>query len=68
VNGGLPNLGRGIINGTFYCRDREKPVEQSTKDEAVNLVLILSGKMDSAWFRKQQEKLHGFCKKGSFDR
>jgi len=28
-----------FFNGTFYCRDREKPVEQSTKDEAINLVL-----------------------------
>ena len=28
-----------FFNGTFYCRDREKPVEQSTKDEAVNLAL-----------------------------
>ena len=28
-----------FFNGKFYCKDREKPVEQSTKDEAVNLVL-----------------------------
>ena len=27
------------FNGTFYCRDKEMPVEQSTKDEAVNLAL-----------------------------
>lgn len=28
-----------FLNGTFYCRDKEKPIEQPTKDEAVNLVL-----------------------------
>jgi helicase len=28
-----------FFNGKFYCKDREKAVEQSTKDEAVNLVL-----------------------------
>lgn len=28
-----------LFNGTFYCKDKEKPVEQPTKDEAINLVL-----------------------------
>jgi helicase len=28
-----------FFNGIFYCKDREKPVERATKDEAVNLVL-----------------------------
>ena len=28
-----------FFNGIFYCKDREKPVERSTKDEAINLVL-----------------------------
>ena len=28
-----------FFNRTFYCKDKETPVEQSTKDEAVNLVL-----------------------------
>jgi helicase len=28
-----------LLDGTFYCRDKEKPVEQPTKDEAINLVL-----------------------------
>lgn len=28
-----------FFNGTFYCRDREKSVERSTKDEAINLAL-----------------------------
>ncbi len=28
-----------LFNGTFYCKDKEKPVAQSTKDEAVNLAL-----------------------------
>jgi len=28
-----------LFNRTFYCKDKEKPVAQSTKDEAVNLAL-----------------------------
>lgn len=28
-----------LLNGIFYCKDKEKLVEQPTKDEAVNLVL-----------------------------
>ncbi len=27
------------FNGTFYCKEREKLIEQSTKDEAINLAL-----------------------------
>ena len=34
------DLMEGVFyNGTFYCKDKEKPVEQPTKDEAINLVL-----------------------------
>ena len=32
-----------LFNGTFYSRDREKVIEQPTKDEAVNLVLDTLG-------------------------
>jgi helicase len=33
-------LQEGVLyNRTFYCKDKEKCVEQSTKDEAINLVL-----------------------------
>lgn len=28
-----------LLNGIFYCKDKEKLVEQPTKDEAINLVL-----------------------------
>ena len=28
-----------LFNSIFYCKGREKPVEQSTKDEAINLAL-----------------------------
>lgn len=28
-----------LLNGTFYCKDKEKAIVQSTKDEAINLVL-----------------------------
>lgn len=28
-----------LFNGTYYCKDKEKPVVQTTKDEAVNLAL-----------------------------
>lgn len=54
-----------FFNGTFYCKDREKAVEQPTKDNAVNLALdTLKKKADNAWFSKAAEKkLHGFCKK-----
>ncbi len=28
-----------LLNGTFYCKDKEKAIVQSTKDEAINLAL-----------------------------
>ena len=28
-----------LFNGIFYCRDKEKPIEQATKDESINLAL-----------------------------
>ncbi|MGA9187437.1 MAG: ATP-dependent DNA helicase [Methanosarcina sp.] len=28
-----------LFNGIFYCRDKEKPIEQPTKDESINLAL-----------------------------
>ena len=36
------------FNGTFYCKEREKLIEQSTKDEAITLRWILSRKVVSA--------------------
>ncbi len=28
-----------LFNGIFYCKDKEKPIEQPTKDESINLAL-----------------------------
>ena len=55
-----------FFNRTFYCKDREKPVEQSTKDEAVNLVLdTLREDGQCLVFESSRKNCMAFAKKAS---
>lgn len=55
-----------LFNGTFFCRDREKPVEQPTKDEAVNLVLdTLKEGGQCLVFESSRKNCMGFAKKAA---
>lgn len=53
-----------FLNGTFYCKDKEKPVEQPTKDEAINLVLdTLKTGGQCLVFESSRKNCMGFAKK-----
>jgi helicase len=53
-----------FLNGTFYCKDKEKPVEQPTKDEAINLVLdTLNTGGQCLVFESSRKNCMGFAKK-----
>lgn len=55
-----------FFNRTLYCKDREKPVEQSTKDEAVNLVLdTLREDGQCLVFESSRKNCMAFAKKAS---
>jgi helicase len=55
-----------FFNGTFYCKDREKSIEQSTKDEAVNLVLdTLREDGQCLVFENSRKNCMAFAKKAS---
>ncbi len=55
-----------LFNRTFYCRDREKPVEQSTKDEAINLALdTLREGGQCLVFESSRKNCMGFAKKAA---
>ena len=60
-------LHEGVLyNGTFYCKNKEKSVEQSTKDEAVNLVLdTLRGGGQCLVFESSRKNCMGFAKKAA---
>jgi helicase len=55
-----------LFNGTFYCKDKEKPVAQSTKDEAVNLALdTLREGAQCLVFESSRKNCMGFAKKAA---
>ncbi|HHV25443.1 MAG TPA: ATP-dependent DNA helicase [Methanosarcina sp.] len=55
-----------FFNRTFYCKDKETPVEQSTKDEAVNLVLDTLGKGGQCLvFESSRKNCMAFAKKAA---
>jgi helicase len=55
-----------LFNGTFYCKDKEKPVAQSTKDEAVNLALdTLREGGQCLVFESSRKNCMGFAKKAA---
>ncbi|MCQ1536228.1 ATP-dependent DNA helicase [Methanosarcina sp. KYL-1] len=55
-----------FFSGTYYCRDRERPVEQPTKDEAVNLVLdTLQEGGQCLVFESSRKNCAGFAKKAA---
>jgi helicase len=55
-----------LYNGTFYSRDREKPVEQPTKDEAINLALDTLGEGGQCLiFESSRKNCMAFAKKAA---
>ena len=59
------DLMEGVFyNGIFYCKDKEKPVGQPTKDEAVNLVLdTIKEGGQCLVFESSRKNCMGFAKK-----
>ena len=55
-----------FFDGTFFCKDKEKPVEQPTKDEAINLVLdTLKEGGQCLVFESSRKNCMGFAKKAA---
>ena len=55
-----------LYNGTFFSRDREKPVEQPTKDEAINLALDTLGEGGQCLiFESSRKNCMAFAKKAA---
>jgi helicase len=55
-----------LYKGTFYSRDREKPVEQPTKDEAINLALDTLGEGGQCLiFESSRKNCMAFAKKAA---
>jgi len=54
------------FNGTFYCKEREKLIEQSTKDEAIK---PCAGYPPGRWtvpnFRSSRKNCMAFAKKAA---
>ena len=55
-----------LFNSIFYCKGREKPVEQSTKDEAINLALDTLGEGGQCLvFESSRKNCTAFAKKAA---
>jgi helicase len=55
-----------FFNGTFYCKDKEKSVEQPTKDEAINLAIdTIKEGGQCLVFESSRKNCMGFAKKAA---